>query len=172
MLLALALSVGMFSACGSDEPEQQDVVLLSEEEAKDVIQDNNDTAKILYYDFDEQFKDLIVEEQKACPGKYFLELTKESYLDEQEREEVYDYFKTVSGFLSKEDTEKRIITIISAELGEYFEKYCPINLYVEVAENGYIESVAYTTNNYINYAGQYPDSTTTKTAFNIYDLKE
>lgn len=177
LILALTMSVAALSACGSDTADSENnsseqVSSLSNEEISKILKDNNQEAKTIFNSLNLFFKDLVVEQKIPSEGKYFFELSKDSYLDKSERQINYDDLQAVNGLLSKEDTKESIKKIILCEYGEYFEDYCPIYFYVEVDENGYLESVACARNGYINYAGQYPDSTTTKTTFNIYDLKE
>lgn len=164
ILLALSLSIGMFTACASEQEQGKQAAVsssLSDDEVKKIIEDNNVYAKTIFNDICSYNKDKIDNGQFFTPGKYFLELSSN---DSELQNE---------GPTSFSDTEKALKVIcLRIWLGLDLDEHLPQCVFIEINKNGYPEQVAYAEKDYYNYSGQYPDKTTLKTTFNIYDLKE
>lgn len=96
MVLALGMTVGTFSACGSSSSDDGDnkkesASSLSDEELKSLLLENNKTAKSLYTSINDGCADLIIEESAVCQsGTYRFTLSEAEKAAKEEMDFALD----------------------------------------------------------------------------------
>ena len=180
MILALSLTVGMFTACGSETTEDTSQVVTSsmtEQEQKELLKENNTYAQVLFRAVDAFVADYAVIEIMYSPGTYKFTLAEASEAEGIE-EPISDGTKKI---LTEEETLldlKRIgwMTLSGAAKNPNGVMVIDIRSNVndcDVVTNCYVSSTYYSDSETSDCAGAYGWGTPSSVpSFNINDIPD